>query len=127
MTILRAVKNIIDDKRDVESETRRFQKAQSERDYTTMWDILFHSSAQYCKKRGQGRFWDADKLYDISSEMAIYLMQRYQRNPNYHITSHITQVHYAYLHVVYGAQQKRDKEARQTCSYEATNIDKILL
>lgn len=127
MTILRQVKNIIDAKRDPEEETRRFQAAQEIKDYETMFDVLFHSACQYCKKRGQGKFWNSDKLYDVASEMAIYLMQRYQRNPNYHITSHITQVHYAYLHVVYGNMQKRDKEEKQTCSYERTNLDKIAL
>lgn len=127
MLILREVKNIIDAKRDPEEETRKFQAAQEAKDYTTMFEVLFHTACQYCKKRGQGKYWTSDRLAEVATDMTIYLMQRYRRNPEYRMLSHITQIHYAFLHTVYGALQKRDKEAKITTSFEATNIDKIFI
>lgn len=117
-------REIIDAKRDPRKETERFQAAQEAKDYETMFDVLLHSSAQVCKRKGQGKWWDSDKLYDVASEMAIYLMERYKRNPEYRMSSHITQVYYAYMHCVYGTQLKRDNEAKRTCSYEAACLDK---
>lgn len=127
MLILREVKNIIDAKRDPEEETKKFQAAQAAKDYTTMFSILFHTACQYCKKRGQGKWWTSDHLAEVATDMTIYLMQRYRRNPDYRMTSHVTQIHYAYLKVVYGDLYKRDKEKAQTCSFEATDIDKIFI
>lgn len=124
MEILPAVKRIIDEKRDPEAEKKRFQAAQDARDFTTMFETIFHTAVQVCKKRGQGKYWDSDKLYEVAMDMTIYLMQRYQKNPDYKMTSHVAQCCYAYLHVVYGKLQRYDKEAKQTCSYEAACLDK---
>lgn len=118
------MKAILDERRDPKAETERFQAAQEAKDYTTMFDVLFHSSCQYCKKRGQGKYWDSDKLYDVATDMTLYLMQRYQRNPDYKMTSHICQVHFAFLRCVYGDLYKRDKEKKQTCSYDV--LDKAI-
>lgn len=126
MLILPQIKAIVDEKREPKSEIERFQAAQEAKDFTTMFDVLFHTSCQVCKRKGQGKYWDSDKLAEVATDMAIYLMERYKKNPEYRMKSHVTQCYYAYLRVVCGDLCKADKERKLTCSYEAACLDKTI-
>lgn len=116
--MLQVVKSIINSQRDPQQEIERFNEAQEKLDFTTMYDVLFHTAAQYCKKRGQGKYWSTQKICDVSNDVAAYILKRYKKNPNYRC-KHMAAVHFAWLHIVYGDLYKQDQINKLTQSYDA--------
>lgn len=99
-----------------EEEIQRFNKAQEALDYTTMYDILFHTACQYCKKR-QGSHWDSVKIVDVANDIACLILSRYKKNSEYRCL-HMAAVHYAFIKVIYEFYRKQDEQDKQEVDYD---------
>lgn len=98
----------MDERRDPNEERARFNKAIEVRDFATMWDVLYHTACQYCKKK-QGYIWDTDRIHEGATEIAMILIERIRRKPDYRC-NHMAAVHYAFLRVAFDIFKKKDFE-----------------
>lgn len=101
------IHQLIDERRNPEQQKVEFQKAQAELDFRKLYDILFHTAAQYCKKM-QGKYWSTNKIIDTANDITIFIMHRYEKNPAYRVGSHVTVVALAYRNIVQDHYKKRE-------------------
>lgn len=120
--MLEKLKNLIDEKRVPKQEIERFNKAQECLDFNTMFDILYHTSCQYLKKRVGGMYtWTSEKISDVAVDMTTEILNRYKNNPSYRCL-HMAAVHFAFLKVVYGKMQKEEKQEKNNCCFNEANL-----
>ena len=120
--MLEKLKNLMDEKRVPEQEIERFNKAQEYLDFNTMFDILYHTSCQYLKKRVGGMYtWTSEKISDVAVDMTTEILNRYKNNQSYRCL-HMAAVHFAFLKVVYGKMQKEEKQDRNNCCFDEANL-----
>lgn len=130
----RELKDLMNERRVPEQEIERFNKAQERLDFTTMFDVLYHTSCQYLKKRVGwmcGRSvsydpdkpaytrmsWTTEKINDAAIDMTTEILGRYKKDPSYRCL-HMAAVHYAFLKIVYGKLQKEESRAKMECSFD---------
>lgn len=97
----------MDERRDPKREMERFNKAQENLDFETMWDVLYHTACQYCKKHKHPS-WTSDDISDIASDISFKILNRYYKDAQYRC-KHMAAVHYAFLGVVYDTRQKEER------------------
>ena len=112
----------MDEKRVPEQEIERFNKAQEQLDFNTMFDVIYHTSCQYLKKRVGGMYtWTSEKISDVAIDMTTEILNRYKKNPSYRCL-HMAAVHFAFLKVVYGKMQKEEKQDKNLCCFDEANL-----
>jgi len=111
------IHKLMDEKRNPEEQKKAFAEAEKNKDFTKMYDILFHSSCQYLKKV-QGKYWSWDRIVDAANDMTIFIMRRYEKDPNHHEPSHIAAVYFVYKNVVQYHYKHREDLDKKCCSYE---------
>lgn len=120
--MLEKLKNLMDEKRVPKQEIERFNKAQEQLDFNTMFDILYHTSCQYLKKRVGGMYtWTSEKISDVAVDMTTEILNRYNNNQSYRCL-HMAAVHFAFLKVVYGKMQKEEKQEKNNCCFNEANL-----
>lgn len=127
------LEKLMDEKRVPGQEIKRFNSAQERLDFNTMFDVLYHTSCQYLKKRVgwmcarpvsydpdkpvRLASWTTEKISDTAVDMAIEILTRYKKNPKYRCL-HMAAVHFAFIKIVYGKLQKEDNQAKLKVSYD---------
>lgn len=122
----KALNNLMNEKRAPDKEIERFNMAQEHLDFKTMFDVLYHTSCQYLKKRvgwmcsGKSQ-WSSEKMSDVAIDMTTEILLRYKKNPTYRCL-HMAAVHFAFLKVVYGKMQKEEKQDKNLCAFDDVNL-----
>lgn len=122
----KALNNLMNEKRAPDKEIERFNRAQECLDFKTMFDVLYHTSCQYLKKRvgwmcSSKSQWSSEKMSDVAIDMTTEILLRYKKNPTYRCL-HMAAVHFAFLKVVYGKMQKEEKQERNNCCFDEANL-----
>ena len=132
----KALNNLMNEKRAPDKEIERFNRAQECLDFETMFDVLYHTSCQYLKKRvgwmcssscssssssSSKSQWSSEKMSDVAIDMTTEILLRYKKNPSYRCL-HMAAVHFAFLKVVYGKMQKEEKQDKNLCCFDDVNL-----